>query len=50
MDVLVCLTPETGDGCGHETPPLYRRTRPYRDWNYDYLPLRAANDDGRRPA
>lgn len=42
--VLVCLDARTGDGCGHETPPLYKRKRWQRDWNYAYLPLRVGGD------
>lgn len=41
VKVLVCLDPRTGAGCGYETPPLYKRTKSYRDWNYEYLPLTA---------
>lgn len=47
--VLVCLDPRTGDGCGHETPPLYRRRKPHRDWNYDYLPLRGGGQQREMP-
>lgn len=49
LDVLVCLIPETGEGCGHETPPLYRRRKPHRDWNYDYLPLRDGGQQREMP-
>ena len=38
-DVLVCLVPVTGGGCGYEEPPLYRRGRAARDRNDDYRPL-----------
>jgi len=31
--VLVCLDARTGTGCGHEEPPLYKRSRWTRDHN-----------------
>lgn len=49
VKVLVCLDPRTGEGCGHETPPLYKRSKTYRDWNYDYLPLRDGGQQREMP-
>ncbi len=31
VQVLVCLDGRTGEGCGYESPHLYRRSRWYRN-------------------